>query len=190
MPVVNMLNTKYLIIPNQQTGQPEVRQNPDNLGPCWFVKAARFENGPAAVMKALTGFSPKDTVIADEKDKALIKVAAQADSTATIHLIKNDNDVIDYQSNSKVEQFTVFSEVYYDKGWKAYIDDKEAPIVKVNYVLRGLSVPAGNHKIRFEFKPASYYTGDKAAIGSSSLIWLLIIGAIVQTFRKNRKANA
>ncbi|MCW3118428.1 MAG: YfhO family protein, partial [Chitinophagaceae bacterium] len=190
MPVVNMLNTKYLIISNQQTGQPEISQNPDNLGACWFVKAAKFENGPAAVMKALTGFSPKDTVIADEKDKALIKFALQPDSTATIRLIKNDNDVADYQSDSKVEQFAVFSEIYYDKGWKAYIDDKEATIIKVNYVLRGLSLPAGNHKIRFEFKPASYYTGDKAAIGSSVLIWLLLIGALVQAFRKNKKVNA
>ncbi|MES1222042.1 MAG: YfhO family protein, partial [Bacteroidota bacterium] len=190
LPVVNMLNAKYLILPNQQTGQPELQQNPGNLGACWFVKAAKFENGPAAVMNALSGFNAKDTVIADEKDKALIKLAPQTDSSATIQLIKNDNDEVNYQSNSKVEQFAVFSEVYYDKGWKAYVDDKEATIVRVNYVLRGLSLPAGNHKIRFEFKPASYYTGDKAAIGSSVLIWLLLIGAAVQAFRKNKKASA
>ncbi|MBS1574271.1 MAG: YfhO family protein [Bacteroidetes bacterium] len=190
MPVVNMLNTKYIILPNQQTGQPELKQNPDNLGPVWFVKAAKFENGPAAVMKALTGFDPKDTVIADEKDKSLIKIAAQPDSAATIHLIKNDNDLVTYQSNSTTDQFAVFSEVYYDKGWKAYIDDKEVPIVRVNYVLRGLSVPAGNHKIKFEFRPASYYTSDKAAIGASALVWLLLIGSLVQAFRKNKKETA
>jgi hypothetical protein len=189
MPVVNMLNTKYIILPNQQTGQPELKQNPDNLGPVWFVKAAKFENGPAAVMKALTGFSPKDTVIADEKDKALIKVAAQTDSTATIQLVKNDNDLVNYQSNSTTDQFAVFSEVYYDKGWKAYIDEKEATIVRVNYVLRGLSVPAGSHKIRFEFKPASYYTSDKAAIGASALVWILLIGSLAQALRKNKKTT-
>lgn len=190
MPVVNMLNTKYLILPNQQSGQPELHQNPDNLGPVWFVKAVKFENGPAAIMKALTGFDPKDTVIADEKDRALIKVAPQADSTASIRLIKNDNDLITYQSNSNTNQFAVFSEIYYDKGWKAYIDDKETPIVKVNYVLRGLSIPAGSHQIRFEFKPASYYTGDKVVIASSVLIWLLLIGALVQLIRKNKKVTA
>ena len=184
-----MLNTKYIILPNQQTGQPELQQNPGNLGPVWFVKAVKFENGPAAVMKALTGFNPKDTVIADEKDKALIKVAPQTDSTAAIHLIKNDNDLVSYESGSTTDQFAVFSEVYYDKGWKAYIDDKEATIVRVNYVLRGLSVPAGNHKIRFEFKPASYYTSDKAAIGASALVWILLIGSLVQALRKNKKTT-
>jgi len=190
MPVVNMLNTKYLIIPNQQTGQPELKQNPGNLGACWFVKAAKFENGPAAVMKALTGFDPKDTVVADQKDKALIKVALQADSSATIQLVKNDHDLVNYQSNSNTDQFAVFSEVYYDKGWKAYIDDKEAPIVRVNYVLRGLSVPAGNHKIKFEFKPASYYTSDKAAIASSALVWLLLLGSLAQALRKKKTTKA
>jgi hypothetical protein len=186
MPIVNMLNTKYIILPNQQTGQPELKQNPDNLGAVWFVKAAKFEKGPAAVMKALTGFSPKDTVIADEKDKAQIKVASQTDSTATIQLVKNDNDLVTYQSTSNTDQFAVFSEVYYDKGWKAYIDDKEATIVRVNYVLRGLSVPAGNHKMRFEFKPASYYTSDKVAIASSALVWLLLIGSLGQALRKKK----
>ena len=71
------------------------------------------------------------------------------DSTASIKLIKNDNDIITYQSGSKTNQFAVFGEIYYDRGWKAYIDDKEVPIVQTNYVLRGLAVPAGNHAIRF-----------------------------------------
>jgi uncharacterized membrane protein YfhO len=84
----------------------------------------------------------------------------------------------------------VFSEIYYDRGWKAYIDDKEAPIVQVNYVLRGLAVPAGNHAIRFEFKPASYYQSSKFAIGGSALIWLAIIGAIVQAYRRNKNEAA
>jgi hypothetical protein len=189
LPVVDMLNTKYLILPNQQTGQPELQQNPGNLGACWFVKAAKFENGPAAVMKALTGFNPKDTVIVDEIDKALVKLGTGADSTSQIRLLKNDNDQVNYQSNSQGEQFAVFSEIYYDKGWKAYIDDKEAPIVRVNYVLRGLSIPGGNHAIRFEFKPSSYYTGDKAAIGSSVLIWLLLVGSAVQAFRNRKKST-
>jgi len=187
--VVDMLNTKYLILPNQQTGQPEVQQNPGNLGACWFVKAARFEKGPHAVMNALTDFNPKDTVIADEKDKALVLTATDTDSTASIHLIKNDNDVADYQSSSGTRQFAVFSEIYYDKGWKAYIDGKEAGIVNVNYVLRGLSIPAGNHKIRFEFKPGSYYNSEKLAIVSSSLVWILLIGTAVQTWRKRKKGT-
>ena len=187
MPVVNMLNTKYFIVPNQQTGQPEIQQNPGNLGACWFVKAVKFEKGPAAMMNALTGFNPKDTVIAYEKDRSLVMPTAETDSTSSIQLIMNDNDVAEYQSVSRTGQFAVFSEIYYDKGWTAYIDSKEAPIVNVNYVLRGLSVPAGNHKIRFEFKPASYYESEKLAIVSSSLVWILLIGTAIQTWRRRKR---
>ena len=67
-----------------------------------------------------------------------------------------------YTFNAASNQFAVFSEIYYKSGWKAYIDGKEAPIVKVNYVLRGLAVPAGKHDIKFEFKPQGYYTGKKS----------------------------
>jgi hypothetical protein len=186
-PVINMLNAKYIMTGNIAT---DTVANKNALGAAWFVKTIKYENGPSAVMNALTTFNPKDTAIADVKDKAAITAFNQTDSAANIQLINNDNDVVNYVSNNGNNGFAVFSEVYYDKGWKAYIDDKETPIVKVNYVLRGLQVPSGKHNIRFEFKPASYYSGSKAAIFSSALIWLLIIGAIAQEFRKSKKAVA
>jgi uncharacterized membrane protein YfhO len=96
------------------------------------------------------------------------------DSTAKIQLIKNDNDIITYTSNSGANQFAVFSEIYYDRGWKAYIDNKEVPIVRTDYVLRGLAVPAGNHAIRFEFKPASFYNSETISIIASAIVWLLL----------------
>jgi uncharacterized membrane protein YfhO len=80
----------------------------------------------------------------------------------------------------------VFSEIFYDRGWKAYIDGKESNIIQTNYVLRGLIVPSGNHKITFEFKPASFYNSSKAALISSVLVWLLLIAAIAQSFRKEK----
>jgi uncharacterized membrane protein YfhO len=141
-------------------------------------------------MNALTNFNPKDTAIIYEKDKALATNSGAGDTTASIKLIKNDNDLVTYQSAASTNQFAVFSEVYYNKGWKAYIDEKETPIVQTNYVLRGLSVPAGNHKITFEFKPASYYNSIKIATFSSAIIWLLVIGAIAQAFRKRKEAKA
>lgn len=186
MQVLNMLNTKYFIVPGQQ-GQPMAQQNPGALGPCWFVKAIDYKKGPAEIMKAMNNFDPKDTALVEEASKSKIPFAPVPDSSATIKLIKNDNDVITYQSSAKINQFAVFSEIYYDRGWKAYIDDKETPIVQVNYVLRGLAVPAGNHNIRFEFRPASYYQSEKFATAGSVLIWLAIIGAAVQAYRRKRK---
>ena len=110
------------------------------------------------------------------------------DSTAKIQLIKNDNDLITYSSQSNTNQFAVFSEIYYEReGWKAYIDDKEAPIVRTNYALRGLAVPAGNHTIRFEFKPASFYNSEMIAIVASAIIWLLLV---LSTFKFIRSRSS
>src|SRR5206468_2742760 len=147
MPVIDMLNTKY-IIQADQSGKESVYTNPDALGPAWFVKAVRYEQTPEAVMNALTALHPKDTAIVFSKDQSLLSYTPSADSSGSIQLNKQDNDEITYTSNAAVNRFGVFSEIYYDHGWKAYIDGKETPIVRTNYVLRGLSVPAGQHSIR------------------------------------------
>jgi hypothetical protein len=181
--VLNMLNTKYILVPDRQTNQAIAQINPDALGPVWFVKAIQFEKNPAAIMKGLNTFNPKDTALLEEKYKSLITSPIQSDSTATIALVNNDNDFIEYKSSSKSNQFAVFSEIYYDRGWKAYVDGKESEIIQTNYALRGLVVPAGNHKITFEFKPASFYNSSKAALIASALVWLLLIAALVQSFR-------
>jgi len=190
MPVLNMLNTKYVITPDKQSGKTIAQTNPDALGPVWFVKGIQFVNTPAAAMKALDNFNPKDTAIVLATDKNKMPFAPQPDSSASIRLIKNDNDYIEYQSNSATNQFAVFSEIYYDRGWKAFIDGKETPIVQTDYVLRGLAVPAGQHKITFEFKPASYYTSNSIAIVASVLIWLALIAAIVRYYFLKRRQTA
>jgi len=185
--VLDMLNTRYVITPDQQTGQPMLQVNPDALGQAWFVKHIQYVKDQGASMKALDHFSAKDTAIVEEKFKKDIPFEPVADSSGSIRLLKNDNDLVTYQSTSKNNQFAVFSEIFYDRGWKAYIDDKETPIIQTNYVLRGLAIPAGNHQIRFEFKPASYYNSNTAAVAASALIWLLLIGAVVSTVRKNKE---
>jgi hypothetical protein len=180
-----MLNTKYIIA--SQNGQQVVQQNPNALGAAWFVKGITYEKNNAAVMNALSDFNPKDTALLDESYRSKNLVSSGADSTASIRLVYNDNDIIEYQSTSKNTEFAVFSEIYYDAGWIATIDGKEAPIIRTNYVLRGLQVPAGNHRIVFEFKPASYYRGNTAAIGASAVIWLMLIGAVVSALRKPKE---
>ncbi|TDW96644.1 YfhO family protein [Dinghuibacter silviterrae] len=190
MAVYDMFNTKYFIVANRQTNQVEAVPNPGALGPCWLVQSINYVDGPGAAMKALDNFNPRDTAIVDNSEKALIPFTPQHDTTGFVHLVKNDNDVITYESNSGANEFAVFSEIYYSRGWKAYIDGKEAPIVKTDYLLRGLALPAGKHDIRFEFHPTAYYTGLKIAGIGSILTLLLLIGAIAGEYRKKSKATA
>jgi uncharacterized membrane protein YfhO len=140
-------------------------------------------------MKALNHFTPKDTAIISTTDQSLVTYTTTTDSAANIQLIKNDNDIIHYTSNSSSNGFAVFSEIYYNRGWKAYIDGKETPIIQTDYVLRGLNIPAGKHEIVFEFKPASYYNSTKIAIGASVLVWLLLLGAIANSFKQKQFNN-
>ena len=176
-------------MPDPQTGQATVQQNPNALGAAWLVKSVEFKDGPAAIMQSLSSFNPAETAILDQKDKNNLSTI-QYDSTASIQLLKNDNDAAQYKYKSSTDQFAVFSEIFYDAGWKAFIDGKESTILQTNYVLRGMKIPAGEHMIEFKFEPDSYAIGSKAAVGSSIIIWLLLLGAIITSFKKPKTNNA
>jgi len=113
-----------------------------------------------------------------------------ADSSATIKLQSNDNDKLVYEFNGASNQFAVFSEIYYDKGWNAYLDGAKTEYCRVDYVLRGMSVPAGKHMIEFRFEPKSVATGDLVSSASALVVYLLLIGAIVWEVRRRKKATA
>jgi hypothetical protein len=181
LPTLNMMNTKYIISGNMAS---DTIPNPDALGNAWFVKGIEFKKGPRAVMDHLTYFNPKDTAVMDEQDKIETLNGLQVDSNATIQLVNNKNDEVNYTAKTNARQLAVFSEIYYKDGWKAYVDEKETPIVKVNYVLRGLVVPAGDHKIRFEFKPDSIANTQKLAGVASILLWLGLIASVALAFQQ------
>ncbi|MGZ8545445.1 MAG: YfhO family protein, partial [Flavisolibacter sp.] len=188
LPVFNMLNTKY-VMQQAQGGQVQVIPNPDALGNVWFVDAVRYEATPQAVMKAMDRFQPSDTAILFSTDQS--KVTSNAGSPIdSIWLKVNDNDDVTYGYSAAAPRFAVFSEVFYDKGWKAYVDGKELPIIRTNYVLRGLTLPAGQNKeIKFEFRPDSFYTGEKIALAAGIILYLLLIAALVQTYRNRTKTD-
>jgi hypothetical protein len=171
-PVLNMLNTKYTL-----TGDliKDTVQNPNALGNAWFVKEIHFEKKPSNVMKQLSSFNPKSTAIVEEKDKIAQLNEIQFDSTSTISQIYNHNDEIEYHSTSKKTQFAVFSEIYYNKGWKAFVDNVETPIVKTNYVLRGIVIKEGSHNIKYVFNPDSVYLAKIISDVSSLILWSLLI---------------
>jgi hypothetical protein len=186
MGVLNMLNTKY-VITQDSAGQVYPQQNPGALGSAWLVSEIKYVPDARAEMKALDDFNPATTAVVQESYKKDVPTGVQWDSAASVKLVKNENDVVTYQYNAHTPQFAVFSEVYYDRGWKAYIDEKEVPIVKTNYVLRGLFVPAGQHSIVFRFKPESYTTGSSITTISQLVLLLLLAAGLWIENRKNRK---
>jgi hypothetical protein len=188
MKVFNMLNTKYFIVNNPQDRQPIAQQNPEALGAAWLVKTIKYVNNADEEMKALDTFEPRDTAITEKSEQAKIPFAPQYDSAASIRLVKNLNDEIQYQFEAGSNQFAVFSEIYYPKGWKAFIDGKETPIVKVNYCLRGLAVPAGKHGIEFRFEPQSFILGDRISLITGIISIISLLGGIAWLWKQNKKS--
>ena len=186
LPVVNMLNTKYILSGNIAN---DTIPNKAALGNVWFVKGIRYEKTGAEVMKSLSFFNPKDTAIVELKDKIGALDGLSFDSTSTIQLVSNKNDEIYYESNTATKQFAVFSEIFYKLGWKAYVDNAETPIVKTNYVLRGIIVPAGKHDIRFEFKPTSINAAIKASTFASILLWGILAWFIFKIIIRIKKSD-
>jgi len=189
--VFDMLNVKYFIRKDGNYQTQAYEKNNGALGNAWLVKNIQYVKDARAEMNALGNFNPKDTAVVQDTFKSSIPFEPVADSSATIARVANgdDHDLLTYSFNSATNQFVVFSEIYYKRGWKAYIDGKEAPIVKVNYVLRGLAVPAGKHDIRFEFKPQGYYQGKTiTSIFTIILVVILVVGIFMEW--RNRKQTA
>lgn len=180
--VLNMLNTKYVIVPGEN-GAPVAQHNTQALGNAWFVKAIQWVPDADAEMAALNTLNTKDTVVIDQRYRSAVKEVPSFDSSAAISLVSNEQNVISYKSSAAATQFAVFSEVYYEKGWLAFIDDKPAPYCRVNYALRGMVVPAGTHTITFKFEPVVYYTGIKISLFSYFIMLGLLIGGIVINVR-------
>ncbi|MCD4683148.1 MAG: YfhO family protein [Bacteroidales bacterium] len=174
--VLNMLNTRYIIQPDDQN-QASVIPNTRASGNAWFVEEVKVVKNADEELEALNDFDPETTAIVDELfSKYLDGFAPGFDSVAQIQLIDYQPNHLQYQSNTKKDQLVVFSEIYYDKGWNAYVDEEFVPHFRVNYVLRAMIVPAGEHKVDFKFEPKVYRVGEKISFASSLLVIFLILG--------------
>ncbi|MEP7256651.1 MAG: YfhO family protein [Ferruginibacter sp.] len=187
-PVLNMLNMKYAIVPDQRDPkQTQAVINPFALGNCWLVKEVKFVKNADEEMNALTSFDPKQVAFVDEKFKPAIPFSPIYDSSAYIKLLENKNDEIKYEFNAATNQFAVFSEIYYPHGWKAFIDDKEAAYCKTNYALRGLAIPAGKHSIEFIFDPKSVSVGEDITRYSHIFSFLFILFCLFMVWKNRNK---
>lgn len=173
IPMLNMLNTKYIIYnPNA----PAII-NPYAMGNCWFVGDIQFVENADAEMLSLGNTNVKTSAIINTKYKTAV-APFKLDSTASIQLTDYKPNHLTYKSKTNTPQFAVFSEIYYPKGWNAYVDGKMVSYINANYVLRAMNIPAGEHTIEFRFEPQSYITGNKISMASSLLLLLLVIGAL------------
>jgi len=172
MKVLNMLNNKYYLYKNDLLGG---RPNPYAMGNAWFVQNIKSVKGADEEILAIKETDVKTTAIVEESFANLVNGKTfEKDSTATIKLTNYQPNHLVYESNSSKEQLAIFSEIYYEDGWNAYIDNNKTEHLRANYILRGLVIPAGKHTIQFKFEPAAYAINNKIGLFS----FLLIIGTL------------
>lgn len=187
--ILNMLNAKYILTAGEN-GAAMAQPNPDALGHAWFVESFRLVNDADAEMAALDSLRPAKEAVLDQKFAGELEgLAIRKDSAATIRLVSYKPDELEYESSATSEQLAVFSEVYYNirDEWKVTIDGEPVPLLRANYVLRALRVPAGKHTIQFKFDPVSVSAGNKIDLGFSVLLVALLLGALVSDYRKKRE---
>jgi hypothetical protein len=180
-PSLNMLNTRYIIYSPEQ---PPLR-NPFAFGNCWFVEGIEIVEHADAEIAALETLHPREAAVIDKRFAPELEgFSPQRDSTASIVLASYRPNRLTYKSIASVEQLAVFSEVYYQPGWRVKIDDEEASHFRADWILRAMRVPAGEHTIVFEFLPEQYIAAAYVASFSSFLILLLLLGVIGFTIYK------
>jgi ABC-type multidrug transport system fused ATPase/permease subunit len=183
--VLDMLNTKYIITQDPKTQNLAMQANQTACGHAWFVKSIKYADNADQEMQAISSFDPKNEAIVDKQYKSAIDEKSLGnDPAGKIDLISYNPDHMIYQSGSTASQIAVFSEVYYNKGWKMLIDGVEKPYFRANYLLRAAQIPVGNHKIEFIFHPTSYYAGENISLAGSILLVLALGGAIYTETKK------
>lgn len=187
--VINMLNAKYVIRQPQEGQAPVAIPNRGALGNAWFVPEYKIVANPDSELNALSDFVAAKTAIIDKRFEGQLQgFNPQFDSTATIQLTDYKPNHLTYQSKANSEQLAIFSEIYYDKGWNAFVDGEPAPHFRANFVLRAMKVPAGEHKIEFKFQPKAFYMGERIAL-ISSLLLFAFVGFAGYSEIKKRKAD-
>ncbi|TGD78337.1 YfhO family protein [Hymenobacter wooponensis] len=190
-PVLNMLNMRYLIIPaNAQAKQPEQAvRNPGALGNAWFVQDVQKVQNPDQEIQALGALNPATTAVVDASKFPLPKTTFSA-AGSTIALTAYEPDKLTYRATAAQDGFVVFSEIYYKDGWNAYLDGKQVPYVRANYVLRAMQVPAGQHTIEFRFEPREYALGNTISMVASIILFVVLVAALYYAIKRRPEPHS
>lgn len=184
--VMNMLNTKYIIDQGQR-----LHTNPDAYGNAWFVNGIKQVHSNREEIEQLANTDLKKTAVVHGDFSDDLKYDSYtATAGSKIQLTEYNPEKLTYASDNTGNGFAVFSEIWYgpDKGWRAYIDGEEVPLVRVNYALRGVEVPAGKHEVVLDFHPTTFYRGRTISYISSVLLLIGIAGGIYLTYKEENKS--
>jgi len=171
--VLNMLNTRYVIVDDQT-----VQRNPDALGNAWFVDSLTYVNNADQEMAFLDNFNPAVSAVADAKFKQQLGDAKATQPGDTIYETSYAPNHLTYKSHSAAGGLAVFSEIYFPWGWKVTVDGKPVEMGRVNYVLRALQLPAGDHEIDFKFAPDEVSKTQSMAKVAVIAIYILLLLAL------------
>lgn len=177
---LNMLNAKYFVYgPDKEN----VILNPAANGPAWFVKEVVQVSSPAEELQQTGRVDSRQIAVVDSRQSTVNSGPLTVDSLSSIQLIERTPPYLKYESESTSNGLALFSEIYYPTGWHALIDGNEVPILRANYVLRALEIPAGKHVIEFKFEPKPYVVGNKITMASGWLLLLVVLGCIGWNFK-------
>lgn len=186
--VINMMNTKYLILPAGKDGESTFPlKNPQANGNAWFVKKLKTVTSADSEIVGLYRIDTKTEAVIRDNFKKEANAVDSYPASGSIRMLSYKPNYLVYESNTTANEFAVFSEIYYPKGWNAYVDGVLTPHVGVNYILRGMPIPQGKHKIEFKFEPTVYSTSNNLAMAGSA-IWLISIGLCLFIEFKKRGA--
>jgi hypothetical protein len=196
--VLNMLNTKYLIVKGQTGDAPQLLRNPNALGNAWFVDEIKWVDNADEEIAALSAINPAKTAVIDKRfetgelknfEYKLNKQTADSAgfNNSSIKLAEYQPNRLIYESNADTEKLAVFSEIYYPKGWRISVDGQEAEMVRANYILRAMLIPAGKHTIEFRFDPESYRITENIAWSGYILLLVFVLLSIVLAIIQSKK---
>ncbi|MEN6323233.1 MAG: YfhO family protein [Proteiniphilum sp.] len=189
--VLNMLNARWIIMPAQGESTIPVK-NPYAMGNAWFVDDLKFVSSADEEMDVLGTIDLRKVAVADKKYAPVLEKfkkgfkPSPVDSASTIMLTDYDSDFVTYATDTKKEELAVFSEVYYPKGWQISIDGQPAEMIRANYTLRALPVPAGKHTVEFRFNPQSIKVTDGIAYAALLIMLLTALTIILKAVRTNK----
>ena len=186
-PVLNMLNTKYVILPLQNNQTAPVL-NPYAFGNAWMVDKISYVNNANEEIEGIGKLDLRHEAIADKRFESVLKQAVVQDNTSQVVLKSYAPNALSYEVNSGKGGVVVFSEVYYP-GWTATVDGKEVELGRVNYILRALHISPGKHAVELRFDPKSVHTTETIAYIAFALLIVLVLIVCFFEYKKQRTAK-
>ncbi|MFI3331789.1 MAG: YfhO family protein [Rikenellaceae bacterium] len=181
--ILDMLNTRYIISPNE-SGAPQLMVNDNALGAAWFVEQITTVGSPQEEIEALSYTNLQQSAIVDRDFEVQSPATFGA---AEIELVEYEPNYLKYQYNAETDAVAIFSEIYYPKGWSAYIDGVEAPYFRANYILRAMELPAGEHTVEWRFRAPRWSLIEGVTLTASLLILLSIVTLLIATIYERRQ---